>query len=262
MNTTTTDSTNYGKWWRELCDANDRITLSGDLPHDPAEAAALLQKWANHGITTIIDCRLEWSDEDFVREHQPHIDYHHMPIDDAGQAVPTAYFDGIVKAARNAKPGRIMVHCHMGINRGPSAALAILMDQGYLLTEALTAIRQARPIAAMAYAEDAWHAEWKRQGMRSRKFTKGVAALNLWRKVNHLRMETVIHQIRKVEHEDRVAATQTYIQPQGLWDDYPDDWFGGDLVPADQQAAHSLDEIEADFGWGEIEWMGDEAQIA
>jgi hypothetical protein len=161
-----------------------------------------------------------------------------------------------VEAARKAKPGRIMVHCHMGINRGPSAALAILMDQGYPLTEALTAIRQTRPIAAMAYANDAWRAEWKRQGMRSRKFTKGVEAIKAWRIANRLRMETVIHQIRKVEAADRVAAYQPQpaYTPKGVWERIK--------APADQQTARNLDEIEADFGFDQIEWINDEAQEA
>ena len=256
MNTITTDSTNYAKWWRELCDANDRITLSGDLPHDPVEAGDLLRKWADHGVTTIIDCRIEWSDEDFVRKHQPHIDYHHMPIDDRGQAVPKTWFDAVVKIARSAKPGRIMVHCHMGINRGPSAALAILMDQGYPLTEALTVIRQVRPIAAMAYANDAWLAHWKREGMRSCKFTKGVKDIAAWRIANRLDMRTVIHQVRQVEANDWMPVHQP--QPAhtlgGVWERIK--------APADQQAPRSLDEIEADSGLYEIEWINDEAQEA
>ncbi len=53
----------------------------------------------------------------------------------------------------------MLVHCHMGINRGPSMAYACLLVLGWDPIEAMTAIRTARPIAAIGYAEDAldWH---------------------------------------------------------------------------------------------------------
>jgi hypothetical protein len=46
----------------------------------------------------------------------------------------------------------------MGVHRGPSAAYAILLDQGWHHLDALRAIREARPIAGIIYAPDA--AEW------------------------------------------------------------------------------------------------------
>ena len=53
----------------------------------------------------------------------------------------------------------MLAHCHMGINRGPSMGFAILLALGWDAEEALDAIHAARPIAFIAYAEDAlrWH---------------------------------------------------------------------------------------------------------
>lgn len=55
---------------------------------------------------------------------------------------------------------KVVVHCHMGVNSGPSMAYAILLSRGYGPVEALDLIRSARPIAAILYAADAlrwWH---------------------------------------------------------------------------------------------------------
>ena len=54
---------------------------------------------------------------------------------------------------------KVLVHCHMGINRGPSLAFAALLASGWDPVDAIDRIRQVRPIAAVGYAEDAlaWH---------------------------------------------------------------------------------------------------------
>ena len=54
----------------------------------------------------------------------------------------------------------VLVHCHMGVNRGPSMAYAILLALGWDAVEALNAISAARPIAGVIYAGNAlswWH---------------------------------------------------------------------------------------------------------
>ena len=54
----------------------------------------------------------------------------------------------------------LLVHCHMGINRGPSAAYAILLTRGHDPIEAIDLVRARRPIAAVDYADDSlrwWH---------------------------------------------------------------------------------------------------------
>ena len=84
-------------------------------------------------------------------------------MDDAGQRVPGEWFDVAVDWALAAIEGggTVLTHCHMGVNRGPSLGFAVLLEQGWDPIEALDAIRTARPIAWVAYAEDAlrWHHE-------------------------------------------------------------------------------------------------------
>ena len=77
--------------------------------------------------------------------------------------MPDAWFDRGVAFALDAlaRPGtKVLSHCHMGINRGPSLAYAVLLALGTDPVEALDALRRARPIANAWYAEDAldwWH---------------------------------------------------------------------------------------------------------
>ena len=52
------------------------------------------------------------------------------------------------------------MHCHSGINRGPSAAFAVLLSIGWDPVEAIELIRTQHPIATVSYAENAldwWH---------------------------------------------------------------------------------------------------------
>ena len=144
----------------------ESVFTGGDLPLHIGRNAMIehLRDIEDAGITHIIDNRIEWSDEAFVLENSPKISYLHNPQDDAGQRMPDSWFDrgvGFAQQALEDNPeARVLAHCHMGINRGPSMAFAILLAQGHDPVEALGAIRDARDIAAIAYAEDAldwWH---------------------------------------------------------------------------------------------------------
>ena len=156
-------------WHRRLCLVGDRIVLSGDLPAYEPEARAAIVEWIRAGITGIVDCRGEHSDQDLVAEVARSLGYVHVGIDDDGGPRPDWWFDTGVDGAVDlltGTSGRILVHCHMGINRGPSMAYAILLWLGWHHLEALDAIRAARPISAVLYAEDAveW---WARRSARS-----------------------------------------------------------------------------------------------
>jgi protein-tyrosine phosphatase len=151
-------------WWRVPCQVSERVFVSGDLDtFRPERAAAQLQEWLDLGITDIIDVRDEWSDADYVDKHAPSVRYHHLGTDDLGNGQPAEWFAAGVAAAVEALKDpqrRVMVHCHMGVNRGPSMAFAILLALGMGSVEALDAIRQSRPIAGIIYASDAlkwWH---------------------------------------------------------------------------------------------------------
>lgn len=109
------------------------------------------------GITDIVDCRLEWSDEDWVTVVEPGLRYDWLGVDDAGQRMPDTWFDTgtdrILAALESG--GTALAHCHMGISRGPSMGYATLLRLGWDPIDGLDRIRQARPIAYVAYAEDA-----------------------------------------------------------------------------------------------------------
>lgn len=145
-------------WWRRLCPVTMQLLLSGDLHPTASLASAQLDAWIEAGVTHILDVRSEISDQRFVAHRAPSIVYHWHGTEDDGRRQEPAWFEtGVTmaeQALRNAG-SRILVHCHMGINRGPSMALAILLAQGWDCIEAMTTIRRARPIAAMVYARDA-----------------------------------------------------------------------------------------------------------
>jgi protein-tyrosine phosphatase len=134
----------------------DTLWTGGDLPPGVAVAAEHIRDWQRAGITTVIDARYEWTDENLVADLAPEITYVHLGIDDAGQRIPSAWFDRVLEAANATPAGEaVLVHCHMGINRGPSAAYALLLAAGHDPVEAIDRIRLRRPIAAVGYAEDA-----------------------------------------------------------------------------------------------------------
>jgi dual specificity phosphatase 3 len=140
----------------------DRLLVGGDLDYRSRELAAeQVVELHRAGVTHVIDVRVEWTDQDWVAELLPGLEYFHHGIDDAGQAVPAAWFDEGVGYALDAleRGGVVLTHCHMGINRGPSLGFAVLLALGWDTVDALDAIRRARPIAFIAYAEDAlrWH---------------------------------------------------------------------------------------------------------
>jgi protein-tyrosine phosphatase len=91
---------------------------------------------------------------------------------------------------------RVLAHCHMGINRGPSAGYAILLAQGWDPIEALDAIRSVRPVAIIDYARDAlaWH--HLRRGSRET-LAVDLRRLETWRRENYLDMHDVLRRIRR-----------------------------------------------------------------
>lgn len=140
----------------------DRLATGGDLRPSPVEAVEDIARWRDLGITHVVDNRLEWSDEELVGATAPEIRYLHNGIDDHGRRMPDAWFDrgvAFIEEALAEEDTKVLVHCHMGINRGPSLAYAAMLALGHEPIRAIDAIRTARPIAGLGYAEDAldWH---------------------------------------------------------------------------------------------------------
>jgi dual specificity phosphatase 3 len=182
----------------------DHLFTGGDLPlHLGSDAMLLhLQEMQDAGITHILDNRMEWSDEAFVASHAPDVHYLHNGQDDAGQRMPDSWFDRGVSFALAAShiPGSaVLAHCHMGINRGPSMAYAILLSQGWAPDVALDAIRAARPIAAIGYAIDAldwWHCSSRATPLQ---VARDRAAVRAWFEEHPLDVVRIIRGIRETE---------------------------------------------------------------
>lgn len=176
-----------------------RLWIGGDLAtQHPTLAAIQLHEIADLGITDIVDCRLEWIDEDWVTAAHPEIGYHWLGVDDAGQRMPDAWFDAGTALVRDALDagGTVLTHCHMGINRGPSMGYAAMLSLGWDPIDALDAIRRARPIAYVAYAEDAVDWWLRRRGADGAAREAVGIRLTEWRRDNSLDLAGVVRRVR------------------------------------------------------------------
>ncbi|MEO7350687.1 MAG: dual specificity protein phosphatase [Marmoricola sp.] len=172
-----------------------QLLVGGDLDtSDEDLAGRQLAELVAAGVTHVVDARIEWSDEEWVAEVCPDVTYLHHGMDDAGQQVPSEWFDVGVRWALEAmeQGGTVLTHCHMGINRGPSLGFAVLLAQDLDLVEALDAIRSARPIAWVAYAEDALRWRHGALGSSPDELERDRRRLMRWRQDNELDLEAVI----------------------------------------------------------------------
>ena len=195
MNTNT-----IATWHRRLSWLTPQLAVSGDLPWDRADAEAKLDEWREAGITHILDLRGECNDKDFVHDQAPELGYTWIGTHDNGGEQEIWWFDEGIRVATEvlADPqARLLVHCHMGINRAPSMAFAILLSRGSDLTEALDRIRSARPIAAIAYAEDAIEYVVAANGMNAIARSHQVDDLARWRRANPIDTPHIIATIRQ-----------------------------------------------------------------
>ncbi|MFT4108968.1 dual specificity protein phosphatase family protein [Propionicimonas sp.] len=189
-----------------LANANfvtDRLAVGGDLSPRFSLARQQLDELVAAGITHIVDLREEWSDETLVEGWAPEVRYLHHRVADAGQKIGGPWFGDLVEwvdAAMADPSAKVLVHCHMGVNRAPSATLAILLAQGTGLRPALDAIRSARPVAVIDYASSAlaWYLESTGADARTRRNARRTLAR--WLKANQLDVVKVIRSIRDTEH--------------------------------------------------------------
>jgi dual specificity phosphatase 3 len=140
-----------------ISQVTEQLWTGGDRGRTtPATWLAQLQ---HAGITHIIDARQEGQpDQAYTQTHAPHIGYLHNPQPDLGQTMPDQWFDVGVDYALHAladPDARVLAHCQLGINRGPSMAYAVLLATGVTPEQARSTITAARPIARIRYADDA-----------------------------------------------------------------------------------------------------------
>lgn len=175
----------------------DQLAIGGDLAYDSTLAARQARELVQKGVTHVLDVRQECDDTDFWAG-LPEVAYKWSGIDDAGQRVPGYWFEAVTEWAVEAVEagGVVLTHCHMGINRGPSAGYAVLLRLGWDPVVALATIRSARPIANVWYAEDAldWHLN--RTGAGSPERAEARARVAAWRAANPLDVVRIIRAIR------------------------------------------------------------------
>lgn len=178
---------------------NDQLAVSGDLPHNRTAAEAQLRVWESEGITDVFDMRGEADDSDFIHGNSTVITSHWFGVDDNGGKRSNRWFESYVNTAMGIlqDPTRkILVHCHMGVNRGPSALFAIMIATGWGHLDALRRIRDVRPIAGLIYAPDAaaWFASTQLQADESEALAM-YDDVNQWLRRNYLDIPYVIRSI-------------------------------------------------------------------
>jgi 8-oxo-dGTP pyrophosphatase MutT (NUDIX family) len=135
----------------------DQLWTGGDRGR--TSMATWLAQLQSAGITAVIDCRPHGrADQAYAQAHAPQIGYLFNPQHDVGQKMPDWWFvDGVDFAlhAMRDPAAKVLAHCQLGINRGPSMAFAILLATGMTPEQVRSTIVSARPIARIAYADDA-----------------------------------------------------------------------------------------------------------
>jgi len=178
------------------------LWTGGDVRPDPDDAVKDVRALQDAGITHILDCRVEWSDEALFAVIAPGMRYLHHGVDDDGGVPPDWWFDlgvGFAVSALAESDSAVLAHCHMGINRGPTMAYAILLALEWDPIDALDAIRSARPIAAIGYAEHAldWH--HRRRRIDEAEAARDRVRLEQWRERNGIDVARIIRGIRAEE---------------------------------------------------------------
>lgn len=197
--TMTTSQTDRTSLWRTPTRITDELIVTGDLKGD--RAAEQLAEWTAAGVGTIIDVRGEWNDIELVGELAPHLNYVYLPTHDNGGRQSDAWFANGVQAVRDAlrsQPGStVLIHCHMGVNRAPSLAFAVMLDQGWAPIEALVRLRAARPIVGIAYAQQA--IDWFHRSRGSSETVRNydVDAVRQWMRNNTSDTSWIISRIRR-----------------------------------------------------------------
>lgn len=164
----------------------DGLWIGGELdPTDRALAGIQLDELCEAGIDSIIDCRIESDDLDWVTQAKPQIDYLAIGVEDAGMRMPDDWFeDGTTYGVDQIAAGHVVLaHCQAGINRGPSMGFAILIALGWDALEALERIRTVRPIARIGYAEDAVDWWCRKVGLTDHERDNRVRQIRDWRAI-------------------------------------------------------------------------------
>ncbi|MEI7926032.1 MAG: dual specificity protein phosphatase, partial [Chloroflexota bacterium] len=110
------------------------------------------------GVTHVLDLREEASDDPAVMEGVG-LRWRRIPIQD--RAAPTdeqldEIIDWLDKEADSSTEQAVYVHCHAGMGRTPTIAIALLMQQQLSLGEARRLVFAARPEVAPTQGQMDW----------------------------------------------------------------------------------------------------------
>lgn len=155
-----------GGMYTHFDDVNDWLTVGADLDvaydvtgQDYAEAVA---QFFDAGVTHVLDLRIEYDDADVWEwAGLPAENYCYAPVVDMWSHIPDedwfCTIENFVRGFLTERSGgdRLYVHCHMGVNRGPSGAMLALLTADPSLDpwDAFMTIRRARPMSGVVYAE-------------------------------------------------------------------------------------------------------------
>ena len=138
------------------------VWVSGDAPEDPAHAQDMLNTIASSGIELLVDVRAEAG----TGTHFPVADLakHGLQVLTLGVVDHNDAFRDpeLVGAWVNAllQLPRVptLIHCHMGVNRSASAAVALLHGRGLPAGTATALVLRNRAVAVAPYAPAALEA--------------------------------------------------------------------------------------------------------
>jgi protein-tyrosine phosphatase len=149
-------------------DVTPQLAVGGAFP------TRLIPRLQQRGVTAVVDCRLEASDDaealaragiEFL--HVPTLDRHGFTFEQMRVGVDWVLEHLAQGQGGQARGGRVFMHCEHGVGRGPLMACAVLVAQGQTAPEALRIVRsgrwQALPNDRQLAALLNFEAEWKRQ---------------------------------------------------------------------------------------------------
>jgi predicted protein tyrosine phosphatase len=110
----------------------------------PIEAAARLA--AEHGISRVVDVRVEACDDADVLKHHG-IEFLHLPTQDTRAVSQAQLLRGVAFVSEGLDRDQgVLVHCQYGIGRSALVGLCALVHRGASPLGALEAAKRARPV--------------------------------------------------------------------------------------------------------------------